>query len=272
VEAPFSDIVVPLDGSPAAARALVPALDLARRTGAPVCLLSRCFPDERETVAEYLGELAGRHAGEAAIETLVVDRDSIPDAIREGLGPGSLVCMSSHGRGGIARAVLGSIAEALLRMLDRPALVVGPHATAPPFAGRVVACIDGSPASACTIGPAGLWAAVLGHPLWLLQVAEPPRWEDDELPRDTVESAHLALVARGSPAVGWDVLHHKDPSRALVDVTTDASPATGLLVVASHGRTGWHRLHLGSVTAAVVHGAAVPVLVIPAAAAAGMPG
>jgi nucleotide-binding universal stress UspA family protein len=266
VEPPFSDIVVPLDGSPLAERALVPALDLARRTGVPLRLLSRCFTDETAAVAAYLGGLAGRHAREAAIDTLVVDRDSIPDAIVDGLGPGSLVCMSSHGRGGVARAVVGSIAEALLRTLDRPALVVGPHATGRPFAGRVVACIDGSPASERTVGPAGLWAGLVGQPLWLLQVAEPLRGNGEDLPRDTVESAHLALLARSTRALGWDVVHDEDPARALVGITAETSPPTGLVVVASHGRTGWDRLRLGSVTAAVIHGATAPVLVVPAAA------
>jgi hypothetical protein len=35
--------------------------------------------------------------------------------------------------------------------------------------------------------------------------------------------------------------------------------------MATHGRTGWDRLRLGSVTAATVHAATVPVLVVPAA-------
>lgn len=43
------------------------------------------------------------------------------------------------------------------------------------------------------------------------------------------------------------------------------SPSTALLVMATHGRTGWDRLRLGSVTAATVHAATVPVLVVPAA-------
>jgi nucleotide-binding universal stress UspA family protein len=46
-----------------------------------------------------------------------------------------------------------------------------------------------------------------------------------------------------------------------------ASPSTptALLVMATHGRTGWDRLRLGSVTTATVHAATVPVLVVPAA-------
>jgi nucleotide-binding universal stress UspA family protein len=48
-------------------------------------------------------------------------------------------------------------------------------------------------------------------------------------------------------------------------MASSPSPPTALLVMATHGRTGWDRLRLGSVTAATVHAATVPVLVVPAA-------
>jgi nucleotide-binding universal stress UspA family protein len=264
VDTPFTDIVVPLDGSAEAERALAPALELVRRTGVPLRVLTRSFPDEIDTEAAYLATVAERHAAEADIETVVVDRDSIPDAIVEGLRPGSLVCMSSRGRGGVARAVMGSIAEALLRTLGRPALVVGPHASRGSFAGRVVACIDGSPESERTLDPARAWATLTGQPLWLLEVAEPGRAPAEVGQPHVVEPAALAVLGRRAGADGWDLLHAKDPARALVDAAASPSAPTGLLVMASHGRTGWDRLHLGSVTVAVVHQAPVPVLVVPA--------
>jgi nucleotide-binding universal stress UspA family protein len=42
---PFTDVLVPLDGSPAAERALGPALELVTRTGVPLRLLRRVFSD-----------------------------------------------------------------------------------------------------------------------------------------------------------------------------------------------------------------------------------
>src|SRR5262245_11350149 len=165
--APFTDILVPLDGSPVAERALIPALGLARRTGVPLRILSRALPDELEAFAEYLAGVAGRHAAEADIETLVADRESIPDAIATAVEPGTVVCLSSHGRGGLARALMGSVAEALLRTLDQPALVVGPYVTeGAALAGRIVACVDGSIESERTLEPAKEWSAALGLPLW----------------------------------------------------------------------------------------------------------
>jgi nucleotide-binding universal stress UspA family protein len=267
VRTPFTDILVPLDGSPAAERALTPALDLATRTGVPLRVLQRAFPDDEETAAEYLAGIANRHAGVTDVETLLDDRDSIPDAILDWLGLGTLVCMSSHGRGGVARAVMGSVAEAVLHTLDRPALVVGPHLSADAsFTGRIVACVDGSPESEQALEPARRWGELLDLPLWLVEVAPPgppPEWSTHG---DVIESGHMVRLAGGMDHVGgWDVLHDKHPAHALAGLGAPGEDPTALLVMATHGRTGWDRLRLGSVTATTVHAASVPVLVVPAA-------
>jgi nucleotide-binding universal stress UspA family protein len=265
VQTSFTDILVPLDGSTAAERALAPALELVRLTGVPLRVLSRALPDEKEMLTKYLAGIADRHAAVTDIETEIVDRESIPDAIADGLEPETLVCMSSHGRGGLARVVMGSVAEALLRTLDRPVLVVGPHvAEDARFAGRVVACIDGSRESERTIEPARQWAAALGLPLWLIEVGDPGVPTERVTDGDTFESAHVTgLAARMGGIEGWDVLHDKHPAHALVEMA--ATEPTALLVTATHGRTGWDRLRLGSVTTATVHDSTVPVLVVSAA-------
>jgi nucleotide-binding universal stress UspA family protein len=228
--------------------------------------------DDKEEAAEYLAGLADRCAAATDLETQVVDIESIPDGIIQGLEPGTLVCMSSHGRGGLTRAVMGSVAEALLRTLDRPALVIGPHlAENAMFTGRIVACVDGSHESERTLAPAKQWAATLGLPLWLMEAAEREALPEGVIHNEVLESAHVAaLAARLGGVEGWDVLHDKDPARALVGMASSSSTPTALLVMATHGRTGWNRLRLGSVTAATVHAATVPVLVVPAAPPAGV--
>jgi len=264
--APFSDILVPLDGSPIAERALQPALELVPRTGVPLRVLRRAFAEEAETAAAYLADVADRHAGVTDVETQVLDRDSVPDAIRGGLGADTLVCMSSHGRGGVARALMGSVAESVLRTLGRPVLVVGPHlGEAVTFTGRVIACLDGSTASEGALDPAHAWAQTLGLPLWLIQVDVPSTPVEWMTQGGTTGSAPLARLARRLGDVdGWDTYHSRHPARELADLSASSYQPTALLVMATHGRTGWDRLRLGSVTAATVHAATVPVLVVPA--------
>ena len=266
MRAPFSDILVPLDGSPAAERALGPACALARRMAVPLRLLSRILPGEAEKRGAYLAGVAGRLAAGADADTRLIDRESIPDAIMDGLGPGTLVCMSSHGRSGLARGVMGSVTEALLRMIDRPTLVIGPHAGRPgPLDGRVVACIDGSLEADRAIEPARQWAEALDRPLWLIEVAGPTGAAGDLPIHDVVESGRLAMLARCVDGVSdWDMLHAKSPALSLAELAASETDPVALLVMATHGRTGWDRLRSGSVTTAAVQAASVPILVVPA--------
>lgn len=121
--------------------------------------------------------------------------------------------------------------------------------------------MDGSRESERVIAPALAWGAMLHEPLWLVEVAEP---QDPVTAGDTVESGWLAALARAAGVDGWDVLHDHSPVHGLVDLATSLSTPTGLLVLATHGRTGRNRLRTGSVTVGTIRGATVPVLVVPA--------
>ena len=156
---------------------------------------------------------------------------------------------------------IGSVNEAILRTIEHPALVVGPHAGGPGvLRGRIVACVDGSPESERAVAPAQRWAAAFDLPLWLVEVADPHALLD----RD--EADHVVEPARRTDDVrGWDVLHGRSAPRVLADIAASETDPVALLVMATHGRTGWSRLRLGSVTTATVHAAGLPVLVVPAA-------
>ena len=143
MEPPFDHVLVPLDGSPEADRALDPAIVLAHRTGVAVTLLSQEVEGSDEGRGDHLAALAARHGGEATIDTVVVDRESAVLAITEACRPGTLVCMASHGRGR-SQSVLGSVAEAVLRTVGRPVLMVGPRAEVDRSLGeRSCGCLPG---------------------------------------------------------------------------------------------------------------------------------
>ena len=263
---PFEQVLVPLDGSRAAERALAPALELVRRTRVALRLLSRALPGEKEELAGYLSDLADRHAAVTDVETEVVDVESIPDAITAGIEPGTLVCVSSHGRGR-SEALVGSVTEAVLRTLGQPVLVVGPDVPEGTTLGdgRIVACLDGSDLSERTLDPARAWSMSLGLPLWLTQVAPPDLAVEQRTHGDVIEGGYLAALAHQTGGVeGWDILHDQHPAHGLARYA--ATEPVAMLVLATHGRTGWDRLRLGSVTAATVRHGPVPVLVVPALA------
>jgi len=259
---PFDRILVPLDGSSAADRALGPALVLAHRTGVPLTLLSQEVAGSEEGRGGHLARLAARHGDGATVDTMLVDRESAVLAITEACRPGTLVCMASHGRGR-SQAMLGSVAEAVLRTVHQPVLMVGPETDADRSLeeGRLVVCLDGSVTAARALDPARSWSVLLGLPLWLVTVAPAGAPLDRSEGHDVLESGELAAVAESLGGVeGWEVLHDDDPVQALAHL---AATDVALLVMTTHGRTGWQRLAVGSVASATIHIAPVPVLTIP---------
>jgi nucleotide-binding universal stress UspA family protein len=148
--AAVAHILVPLDGSDLAERALGPAAELARATGARLTLAHvisvitvlgpRILPlvqhelePELERAATYLERVADRlRADGLDVATHAVHGKTPPLAMSEmadKLGV-DVIAMASHGYGGLKRAVLGSVADKLLRVSSLPVLITRPGAAA----------------------------------------------------------------------------------------------------------------------------------------------
>lgn len=148
-------ILVPLDGSPLAESALADAVDIAVRHGAALVLLRAAYATAlpavdpvdaqvavvREAEA-YLADVAARAraAGVKDVETSVwyaAAADAIVEAVR--MRDVDLIVMSTHGRTGLNRLMLGSVAECVLRSTNIPILMLRAHGaatTAPAVAVR----------------------------------------------------------------------------------------------------------------------------------------
>lgn len=261
-------IVVPLDWSAFAERALAPAAALARPLGGSIELVMVSSPGvDPNDDGRYLARLAAEVEGPAASWTLLEGND-VGAALREHLArrPDGLVCMATHGRGGIARAVLGSTAEAVVRHSDRPVLLVGPSSRVDEETKIVLACVDPTAeASRRAVEPALALASELGATTWLLEV-QPPGTEAAR-DGDVVEGADLAGLAadarRRAAEVEWLVEHEAEPSRGILEAA--ASVHAGVIVMMTRARRGLARSVLGSVTERVVRHAPCPVLVVPPA-------
>ncbi|MDQ6617237.1 MAG: universal stress protein [Actinomycetota bacterium] len=192
---------------------------------------------------------------------------------------GSLVCMSTHGRGWPSSVFVGSAAAIVLARTDKPIILVGPHCQPDwKLEGNVVAGVDGRPGSALMLPAARAWASVLGLGLTVTTVSEPapPSLRPEHAQRlygshgdaDTyiqelvasLEGPDVAVTGR----VIWDPL---GPAVGLlsfiVDNGDDASGSTGLLVISSHSQTPAPGVPLGRAALHIVHQSPVPVLVIP---------
>jgi nucleotide-binding universal stress UspA family protein len=142
-------IVVPLDGSPLGDQALEPATELAALLGVPVHLVRVVDGDAvRGTVqagleagAAYARTRdAARHQAEADLEakartpraqtvntTTEVRAGNPVTELLDVIKPTDLVVMTTHGRGGIQRWLMGSVADKLVRQASAPVMIVRPH-------------------------------------------------------------------------------------------------------------------------------------------------
>jgi nucleotide-binding universal stress UspA family protein len=140
-------LLVPLDGSPLAARALPVALALAKQLHIPVHLITVVGSTNAATVELTLAAFAAEQFQESLdslfteAETRLSDhaeqfegegvpcswqvlRGSPYFAIADAARPGDVIVMTGHGRGGIVRLVLGSVAEKLVREAPVPVILV----------------------------------------------------------------------------------------------------------------------------------------------------
>lgn len=125
------EVVVATDLSPFANQAVAYAYGLLREGGGSVTLLHVADggADEAEVTAR-LRQLVPPAAAARGISTRtrVITARDVPAAIcaaAERAGA-DVVCIASHGRGGIVRAALGSVADNVMRQSHRPVLVVRP--------------------------------------------------------------------------------------------------------------------------------------------------
>lgn len=143
----YTRIVVPLDGSDIAEQALPPAEELARATGATMHLVRVVeFPStsyayvygamiESEAIAMqledqirlaegYLAEVARPLAEQGIVVTTEVRHGVACQELVATMTPGDLFVIASHGRSGVARWFLGSVAEEITRHATVPVLLV----------------------------------------------------------------------------------------------------------------------------------------------------
>ena len=264
-------IVVPLDGSPFAERALPVAEWVAEVLGADVHLLEVLASGDDEGVEgaiRYLDNVCHRHAATWD----VAERGDVAEALAEAVAasPGRMACLATHGRG--RSATIGSVAASLVERTPEPVMLVGPGARAVTATDApVVVAVDGTAHDHTLIAVALGWAARLARRLDIVTVVGPGhpeavgggqrgRTRGPSKPESYVES--LAARARGSgvPVVAR-VVRNSTSVRAALSLLVDRTAA--LTVLGARRREGLGRMAPGSCSAGTVHDLAVPALVVP---------
>jgi nucleotide-binding universal stress UspA family protein len=151
---PGAAVIAPLDGGELAERALPYAIDLANMFGRALFLV-RITPDatppmsivaetalvtpeilraEQEEARLYLEKIRQCYADDVAMPIQSLALTGSPAGRIGDLAqahPGSVIVMSTHGRGPLGRVALGSVTTEVIREGATPVVVIPPHAPAP---------------------------------------------------------------------------------------------------------------------------------------------
>ena len=292
----FKHILVPLDGSELAEQALPTAVSLAEKRGIELTIVQVVAPPvgivsdgagyemvwsvETATAAvreaeRYLLNVAERWSpGASRWSTVVVEGDEaggiVDTAVAEGC---DLIIMSTHGRSGLSRWVLGSVAEKVLRAAPCPVLV---NRTPTPIR-QVLIPLDGSSLAEQALAPGLFVANEMGAGVHFLQSVEAvPTYTAEMMALEFAEPGLTHNVTAGMMATARNyltqlgqrypdkkidtiVLAGRAPE-AILQVAAEAS--IDLIVMATHGRTGLARWVYGSVTEKVLRRASCDLLVV----------
>lgn len=298
----FERILLPLDSSEFAEKALPHATTLAQRTGARLhlVLVHEVRPlgervvtlgselveaRQREAEEEYLEQVAVRVAKQTRSEpdrTLLVGNPATELAHFVAGRQRTLVVMCTHGHGGMGRAWMGSVADSLARHTTVPLLLVrattADEPVAPPGFRRVLVALDGSAAGEAAARNAATLCAATGAGCTVIRVVLRPAHVIASRIPDTARLVHEKLED--------ETLRAEQYLRDLLQRMDDLPPATQTCVIAGYrvaetilrtaeadgadvvavgtrGHGGAARLLLGSVADKVIRGSSVPVLVCP---------
>ena len=153
----YKEILLPLDGSDVSESALAPARQLAESLGARIHILQVTSQTEELSVMRgaELGAMGSDYSQQVLDEVISAQRDRIQRYLNEvasdltsvGLnvvkaiedGPAAdkivdyaeasgvdLIVMSTHGRGGVRRFLVGSVTDKVIRSTNLPVLVIHP--------------------------------------------------------------------------------------------------------------------------------------------------
>ncbi len=187
-----------------------------------------------------------------------------------------LIVMGTHGRRGLRRLLLGSVAEEVVRLAPCPVLTVPAPKDGRPAGQveRILVPVDFSEYGKLALSYATQLVALYGARLHLLHVVDEVIYPDfyppiapsggsvsEDLRAQSLE--RLRDLLQQAPAVEGET--HVQAGRAPAEIVRFAGQISAdLIVIASHGLTGIRHMLLGSVTEQVVRRAPCPVFTVKA--------
>ena len=275
-------VLIAVDGSKGSEVVLQEALARPWLLGTHFCFLTVIDPffftraplllDEAKGAAgKFLGEAAEKFgaAGWATqVEVIFGNpRHAISECAEE--WHADLLMVGSHGLKALARLAFGSTSRAVLRHTMCSVEIVRPSGSeyVPGKQGkRILVATDGSEFSAAAVKsvaerpwPTGTEVKVISVPEFALWLGEFPHFQlaqVEELNHSALDAARAAvaqgkeILRRSGMEVSTDVpVDRESPARTILDTAKEWN--ADLIVVGSHGRRGFDRIAMGSVSEAL---------------------
>ena len=264
----FDEILVCLDGSPLAEKILPLAQGIASGKGSAVILL-RVLGSSEELSAEenYMRERASLYR--APIRFVVSPEPATAILGELEKNPRAIAAMTTHGRSAWGEALLGSVALKVIRGGRRPVLLYRARSDSlatPTKITTLVVALDRSEFSEKILPAAVGMAKSLNSRITLVQAlpVESAQAARANVPLgDVLESSYLQTTAaeikkRYQIEPSWDVLHGEAGDAICRYIN---GMQNTMLAMTSHARGGVERALFGSVAAACIRKAGVPMLI-----------
>ena len=293
----YSRMLIPLDGSQTAEKVLPYARGLARSLKIPVELMAvtvivTLTPGKAQYLdtlvdaailrnQEYLQKILQTFTGvsvDYTVEGGVPDEAIIMKAARD---QGTLIAMATHGRSGVKRWLLGSVAEKVLRGSSNPVLLIRADEEAKSEGEitlkQLIVALDGSELAEAVLPSVAELAKAINLKVTLLRsYTLPPIIGGYEGYIPNLDLNKLKTESEKDAVSYLDNKVQQLRNQGLNDVTPLASEGeaaetiielarrspNSLIAMCTHGRSGVMRWMLGSVTEKVVRHSGDPVLVI----------
>jgi nucleotide-binding universal stress UspA family protein len=246
-------ILLPLDGSSEAETILGAVLPLAERRPLRLTLFEAYAKDgSRSDVEAYLARSAAALRGpnlEVAWETCFGE-PAVAIVAHSISHNADFIAMTTHGRSGVRRLLMGSVAEKVLRQATLPLVTCRPGSRMEGWA-HVVA-LDGSARAETILDDVVTLTRTVGATLHLLHVASDPA--------DREVRGYLKQVALQIRALGVEVATAVRAGSASTEILRYAAQVrAGVVALATHGRTGVKRVLMGSVAEEILRKSPCPV-------------
>lgn len=294
----YERILVPLDGSELAEAALPYAEEFTGRLGSEVILMSvahslevleqRGYQSYIQRTVEIVKEGAGRYLGKAVGGVMKVEsailignpaEEIVDFADKMGI---DLVVMATHGRSGITRWALGSVADKVLRAIKQPIVLIRASGSHPEVCekgilGKLLVPLDGSKEGEAVVPYVEELASKLGAEVVFLQVVplayhveiagdmavQVPYMEEEMEPLKVSAKSYLervggvfeskGIITKYEVRIG--VAAHK-----IIELADEVN--VDMVAMSTHGRSGVGRWVFGSVAEKIAHSANIPVLLV----------